>query len=236
MTYVIAEPCLDSKERLCLEVCPVNCIHEVDRMLVIAPTECIDCGACESECPVQAIFHDDALPEEWHAFAQINAAWDEGAERVEQLLGERRALAADSVSHTTLCRLHSAHDRGAASNPDARRVGRVASTVDRRVAADAMCESPGARGEFSIGGVSVKDGHDHRLKSHTIHKWHVLIQSIAFMAPAGRDRGDDAGDRGRGGLWSSPGVLGGDDGVFVALLPLPWVDLSVLRGRTPPAA
>ena len=49
MTYIIAEPCVDIKDRSCVDVCPVDCIHEFDRLLVIDPEECIDCGACEPE-------------------------------------------------------------------------------------------------------------------------------------------------------------------------------------------
>ena len=72
MTYVIGEPC-DVKDRSCVDVCPVDCIHEVGRMLVIDPEECIDCGACEPECPVSAIFAEDELPAQWTHYAQINA-------------------------------------------------------------------------------------------------------------------------------------------------------------------
>ncbi len=68
MTYIIAEPCIDIKDRSCVDVCPVDCIHEFERILVIDPEECIDCGACEPECPVEAIFPEDALPEKWSAF------------------------------------------------------------------------------------------------------------------------------------------------------------------------
>jgi ferredoxin len=74
MTYVISEPCVDRKERCCIDVCPVDCIYEADRMLVIHPDECIDCGACVPECPVEAIFTEDELPDEWRRFAEINAA------------------------------------------------------------------------------------------------------------------------------------------------------------------
>ena len=62
MTYIIAEPCIDIKDRSCVDVCPVDCIHEFERILIIDPEECIDCGACEPECPVEAIFPEDALP------------------------------------------------------------------------------------------------------------------------------------------------------------------------------
>ncbi len=67
MTYVIAEPCVDVIDQACVAVCPVDCIHfdqGVDRMLFIDPDECIDCGACEPECPVNAIFPEDSLPAE----------------------------------------------------------------------------------------------------------------------------------------------------------------------------
>ena len=59
MTYIIGETCIDIKDRSCVDVCPVDCIHEADRMLVIDPEECIDCAG-EPECPVEAIFPEDA--------------------------------------------------------------------------------------------------------------------------------------------------------------------------------
>ena len=61
MAYVIAEPCIGTKDTACVDVCPVDCIHHeegVDRKLYIDPNECIDCGACEPECPVDAIKPD----------------------------------------------------------------------------------------------------------------------------------------------------------------------------------
>ncbi len=86
MTYVIGEPCIDVMDRSCVDVCPVDCIHEVDRMLVIDPEECIDCGACEPECPVEAIFPEDALPQKWQEFTAINAAYLEGVDVVNNLV------------------------------------------------------------------------------------------------------------------------------------------------------
>jgi NAD-dependent dihydropyrimidine dehydrogenase PreA subunit len=91
MTYVIAEPCIDVKDRSCVDVCPVDCIHEVARMLVIDPQECIDCGACEPECPVEAIYPEDALPDRWAPFTAINAAWNDGADAVDRSLEEHLA-------------------------------------------------------------------------------------------------------------------------------------------------
>ena len=78
MTYVIAEPCIDVLDISCVSVCPVDCIHYeegVDRKLFIDPNECIDCGACEPECPVNAIFPEESLPVEWAQYTQIDATW-----------------------------------------------------------------------------------------------------------------------------------------------------------------
>lgn len=55
MTYVIAGPCIDVLDKSCLEECPVDCIYEGDRKMYIHPDECVDCGACEPACPVEAI-------------------------------------------------------------------------------------------------------------------------------------------------------------------------------------
>ena len=85
MTYIIAEPCIDVKDKSCIDVCPVDCIHEYDRMLVIDPEECIDCGACEPECPVEAIYPEDALPDKWEPFVKINYAFPD-ADIINQLV------------------------------------------------------------------------------------------------------------------------------------------------------
>ena len=94
MTYIIAEPCIDIKDRSCVDVCPVDCIHEAERMLVIDPEECIDCGACEPECPVEAIFPEDALPEKWEPFVRVNAAFAQGIAAVDELVRRRDEEAA----------------------------------------------------------------------------------------------------------------------------------------------
>ncbi|MEO9222851.1 MAG: ferredoxin [Mycobacteriaceae bacterium] len=65
MPYVIAEPCIDVMDKSCVEECPVDCIYEGDRKLYINPMECIDCGACEPVCPVEAISQDRRVPEEY---------------------------------------------------------------------------------------------------------------------------------------------------------------------------
>jgi ferredoxin len=86
VTYIVAEPCLDLKDASCVEVCPVDCIYEVERLLVIEPDECIDCGACTPECPVEAIFPEQSLPQRWHAFVAINYAHSRGTEAVDALV------------------------------------------------------------------------------------------------------------------------------------------------------
>ena len=73
MTYTIAEPCIDVKDRACVDECPVDCIYEGTRMLYIQPDECVDCAACEPVCPVTAIFYEDDVPSEWKQFTPINA-------------------------------------------------------------------------------------------------------------------------------------------------------------------
>ncbi len=85
MTYVICEPCIEVKDSACVDVCPVDCIYprpEADEFedvahLYIDPEECIDCGMCEPECPVEAIFMEEDVPEEWEHFTQINADYFE---------------------------------------------------------------------------------------------------------------------------------------------------------------
>ena len=88
VTYIIAEPCIDIKDRSCMDVCPVDCIHEAGRILVIDAAECIDCGACEPECPVEAIFAEDALPDKWQPFVRINYAYPEGMDVINTLVDE----------------------------------------------------------------------------------------------------------------------------------------------------
>ena len=73
VTYVIAEPCVDLLDKACIEECPVDCIYEGARMLYIHPDECVDCGACEPVCPVEAIFYEDDLPDKWRDYTAANA-------------------------------------------------------------------------------------------------------------------------------------------------------------------
>ncbi|MCQ4207676.1 ferredoxin [Streptomyces longispororuber] len=75
MTYVIAQPCVDVKDRACVTECPVDCIYEGERTLYINPAECVDCHACEPVCPVEAIFCEEELPAHWAGYAAINAEY-----------------------------------------------------------------------------------------------------------------------------------------------------------------
>lgn len=74
MAYVIAEPCLGTKDRSCEAACPVNCIVEGAGHLAIDPDRCVNCGACVAACPVSAIFHESRLPSEWADWRERNRA------------------------------------------------------------------------------------------------------------------------------------------------------------------
>ena len=73
MAYVVTESCIKCKYTDCVEVCPVDCFYEGPEFLVIHPDECIDCGLCEPECPIEAIFPDDEIPDNQIEFIEINA-------------------------------------------------------------------------------------------------------------------------------------------------------------------
>ena len=83
LAYVIAEPCIGTKDNSCVEVCPVDCIHptpdepdyEEVEQLYIDPDECIDCDACVEACPVDACFAEDQLPDEWTRYVQVNSEY-----------------------------------------------------------------------------------------------------------------------------------------------------------------
>jgi ferredoxin len=92
LAYVIAEPCVDVKNKSCVDVCPVTCIYiedeTADRMLYINPDECIDCGACEPECPVDAIFEANAVPGNWSEYTALNANWFEDKDAARARINE----------------------------------------------------------------------------------------------------------------------------------------------------
>jgi ferredoxin len=72
MAFVVTEPCVGCKYTDCVVVCPCDCFREGERMLVIDPDECIDCEACVPECPVEAIFYEDNVPDAWRSFIALN--------------------------------------------------------------------------------------------------------------------------------------------------------------------
>ena len=72
MTYIITENCVDLLDKTCIGECPVDCIYEGDRMLYIHPDECVDCGACEPVCPVEAIYYEADLPAHLKHYYGVN--------------------------------------------------------------------------------------------------------------------------------------------------------------------
>jgi ferredoxin len=92
MAYIVCEPCIKCKYTDCVEVCPVDCFHEDEEWLVIDPEECIDCGACIPECPVEAIFEEDDVPEQWVDYIRINA---EKAPNLPVIVEKKEPLADD---------------------------------------------------------------------------------------------------------------------------------------------
>ncbi|HML51991.1 MAG TPA: ferredoxin family protein [Propionicimonas sp.] len=72
MAYVITDPCVDVKDKACVEECPVDCIYEGTRTLYIQPDECVDCTSCEPACPTEAIFYEDDVPADQQQFIAIN--------------------------------------------------------------------------------------------------------------------------------------------------------------------
>ena len=91
MTYIITEPCVGVKDSSCVDVCPVDCIYtkDDDDMSYTHPDECIDCALCEPECPAEAIFSEDELPDGQEQFIEINAelaeVWPNIAEKKDPL-------------------------------------------------------------------------------------------------------------------------------------------------------
>ncbi len=90
MAFVVTEPCFNCKYTDCVVVCPVDCFHEGERMLYIDPIECVDCDACVAECPVEAIYHEDDVPERWKEFIDLNA---EMAQKCPPILERKEPLA-----------------------------------------------------------------------------------------------------------------------------------------------
>ena len=79
MAYVVTEPCIGVKDKACTKVCPADCFYEDTEQLYIHPDDCVDCGACEVECPVEAIYLDDDVPDRWKSWIAKNARVRDGS-------------------------------------------------------------------------------------------------------------------------------------------------------------
>ena len=93
MAYIICQPCIGTKDRSCVDACPVGCIHEGKDQLFIDPRACVDCGACVAACPVSAIYAQRNVPSEWRSFIEKN----EGMAR-DARAGELRWVADEQMS------------------------------------------------------------------------------------------------------------------------------------------
>jgi uncharacterized protein GlcG (DUF336 family)/NAD-dependent dihydropyrimidine dehydrogenase PreA subunit len=100
MTYVIAEPCIGEKNGACVDVCPAACIHTTPEapQNYIDPAVCIECEQCVLVCPVDAVFLDKDLPDEWRRFESVNAAFFQTHKPVESLQAEMAMRMAEAVS------------------------------------------------------------------------------------------------------------------------------------------
>ena len=90
VTFVITEACIGTQDQACVSVCPVDCIHfepGTDAMLFINPVDCIDCGACQPACPVDAIFPEGDVPAAQQKFIELNSLWYADAPAVRTRLG-----------------------------------------------------------------------------------------------------------------------------------------------------
>ena len=90
MTYVVAENCIRCKYTDCVDVCPVDCFREGENFLVIEPDDCIDCSLCVAECPANAIYAEDDVPEDQRQFITLNA---ELAKKWPPIIGKKDAPA-----------------------------------------------------------------------------------------------------------------------------------------------
>ena len=83
MTYVVVDACIKCKLMDCIEVCPVDCFYEGENMLVIHPDECIDCGVCEPECPLEAILPD--TEDDTEKWVEVNREYSEKWPNITQM-------------------------------------------------------------------------------------------------------------------------------------------------------
>jgi NAD-dependent dihydropyrimidine dehydrogenase PreA subunit len=142
VTFVITSPCIDTKDQSCVEVCPVDCIQfdgDADRMLYINPVDCIDCGACEPACPVDAIYTEDTVPESEQRFIQINELWYDDAPAARAMVGGDAAPAAPAAEAPTE---ETAEEPVAESEPAAAEAAPAAEEPAPAAAAAAVATAP----------------------------------------------------------------------------------------------
>ena len=89
MAYVVTESCIRCRYTDCVEVCPTDCFHEGPNFLAIDPDECIDCGVCVAECPADAIFSGEDVPDSQRSFVELNASL---SKRWPLIISKRAAL------------------------------------------------------------------------------------------------------------------------------------------------
>ena len=90
MAMVVTEPCFGCKYTDCVVECPAECFHEGESIVFIDPIECIDCGACVPECPVEAIYYEGDVPEKWYDYIELNR---EMAPNCQQITEKKTPLA-----------------------------------------------------------------------------------------------------------------------------------------------
>ncbi len=117
MTYVVTEPCIKCKYTDCVDVCPVDCFREGPNFLVIDPDECIDCTLCVAECPVEAIFAEDDVPDAQKRFIALNAELAK-----QRAFAVRDALKALGVAEDKIELKKPEETTASGSNAEARRV------------------------------------------------------------------------------------------------------------------
>jgi NAD-dependent dihydropyrimidine dehydrogenase PreA subunit len=156
VTFVITQPCIDTMDQSCVEVCPVDCIHfeeGADRMLYINPAECIDCGACQPACPVSAIFPEADVPGDQARFTPINSLWyDDPASARAQVEGGAAAAPATPRPEAAAV---------AAPTPAAAREANVESQATADAAAAAPAAPAAAHAPAATGQVAAEEEEHH---------------------------------------------------------------------------
>jgi len=94
LARVITQACIGVKDRSCVDVCPMHCIHDdgpEDQILYIEPDQCMDCDGCVAICPTSAIYADDEVPDGLRAYIEINALWYRDKSAARALVAEQQA-------------------------------------------------------------------------------------------------------------------------------------------------